>query len=1163
MSRSRVALTLFALAAVPIAFGAAPSSESSDRAPAAAAPAVRGAAPKLLQTELAELMEPCQQRFDALAKHGYAPRSLVATLPDPVDSHFRREFDMLLSSVRQALEGRYLQDRYCLPWSPAAGGAPAPPFHRSVPGVILYRRDPAAGDPGEILAVYLVGEVPAWGVQTEALRVALDLAADGLGKEARAAPPETIDLLGPTFSGSTRSLAVTLGEWRDRRELLGKPRPPLRIVSGTATSPTNHGVLDQTLAGSGYTYRTTATEDDVLQSCLWNRFVPQRLGLDTSLRPDPENGTGSGNRAVALLVESSLYGTGFTKKGFHVLPFPMHIAQLRAEYEKHRRRLEASGAAQGGNDLWRRLPNLDLDLTEVDETLDAVPVFDPNLTSRTQDLVLSNILTAIAKNRIAVAAIVASDTVDKLFLAEVLRTYAPDVRLITFEGDLLLAHPKYTSATQGMLVVSSNPLTDPDPLGGHTGGVELQFASDIAQGLFEAARSLLEGTEPPPKEVWLTTVGREALFPLERVVIAPGASGRCVELAAPAPAAGAPPSLPPPRGWALVLSLVSVLVFFTLLEAIRRAGSDDPFLGIDWLQFAPRRQQGGAQGEPPARIVQGLIVLIPVVTAVPYLLLSGPYLSRLASVHTLEAAALFWPPSWDGVVMTLMVACPAALVVTTGTLYGGLAQRTWHDLSGAWASARTAEARGRWLDLRERAVRALGVGLPLLAVTAVVLVVALFVAWGYGALRPEAAVDSMVVFFLNRSIALGSGVSPLLPILLLLLVIVGWVLASLWRHRTLDTLPPAPVATRRAGASAPSAGRQLFDAIAGVRRAVDPATFWIREYPVVWCLLALVPALYLSLYYGGKPGPLVRGFEHGVFDWLVTGLIVAAVALIVGSGLSVRCGWKSLSCWLERLKVLRLNPEGAGDESRWLEQLKELSNPGSWSRTALALGQRNAFRELRAAVAARPAAGGEADGADGLVARLRKLVADADPDNPRRTVYARTWLAIVDWIEAREEAGAPVAPAADDADGGERAPREAEVVTQARDFFVWQTGFFAREARAQLGQLMAFMTAGLLLVLLAVTSYPFEPRRVLLFYFGSLVVLGIVHSTVTLVQIGRNVVMSRLGGGSSGSATWSRSLLARLALYAGIPLLGLVTSQVPELRQLLSGWLEPVLRAFL
>jgi len=57
--------------------------------------------------------------------------------------------------------------------------------------------------------------------------------------------------------------------------------------------------------------------------------------------------------------------------------------------------------------------------------------------------------------------------------------------------------------------------------------------------------------------------------------------------------------------------------------------------------------------------------------------------------------------------------------------------------------------------------------------------------------------------------------------------------------------------------------------------------------------------------------------------------------------------------------------------------------------------------------------------------------------------------------------------------------------------------------------------------------------------------------------------MSRLGGDPSDTATWSRSLLARLALYTGIPLLGLVTSQVPELRQLLSGWLEPVLRAFL
>lgn len=1176
MSRTRFALTLLALAAVPVTFGA-------DLAPdRRKAPASRGAAPVLERTELAEYLAPCQERLEALRdhgdEHGYDERALVATLPDPVDSHFRREFDLLLAAMRRALEERYLQDRHCLPWEPEAGDSEGQAFHRSLPGVLLFRRDPdpasdsGPGARGEILAVYLVGEVPAWGVQTEALKVALDQAAFGLGwQEPQGRPadvdvPEELKVLGPTFSGSTRSLAVTLDAWRERRGAPTVPQPSFRVVSGTATSPGNRGVLEQVLGEDGVKFRTTVTDHGALQDLLWNQFVPERLGLRTSLDEGAGEDEKSDNRAVALLVESSLYGLEFKQKGFHVIPFPMHVSQLRAEYAKNRSDPATGRQGGTGQELWRQLPTLDLDLTGGDDTLDAVPVFDRNLTSRTQDLVLSNILTTIAQNRIAVVAIVASDTVDKLFLAEVLRNYAPDVRLVTFEGDLLLAHPKYTSATQGMLVVSSNPLTDPDPLSPRDGGVELQFASDIAQGLFEATREIALDRDPGSKEVWLSVVGRESLLPLERVVVEEPVTPEGAEKGAGERGVS---SVPPPRGWALVLSLVSLLVFFTLWEAVRRSEPGDSFLGIDWRQFVFRRPHGD-DSSPPARIVQAIVVLVPVVTAVPYLLLSGPYVSRFQGAAMSDMASILWPPSWSSTVMMLMIACPAALVVTTGALYAGLAQRTWRDLATEWSTPARSEAARRLERFGRRAGRLLGIALPILGVSAVVLCVAAFVAWGYGTLRPGAEIDAGLVFLLNRSIALGSGVSPLLPVLLLFTVVVGWVLASLWRHRTLDTLPAPPRGESIAPSGQASPARQLLDALAQVRKAVDPATFWFREYPIVWCVVVLVPVLYLSVYYGGLPGPLARGFEPGadrfpVYDWLVSVLLVAAVTLVLGSALSLLCGWRALRRWLERLKVLRLNPDEERTECRWLQELEEIASPESWSRTALGLGRGEAFQDLRRAVEDDEDEKRDRDERTGRLARvLRKLVRDRDPENPCRETYARTWLAIVSWIDG-EARSAPAAVEGNGEGEGE-APPEPELISKAREFFVWQTGYFAREARGQLGQLMAFVTAGPLLLLLAVATYPFEPRRVLTFYFGSLVALGVVHCTVILVQMGRNVVLGNLGRGAGsdrGSSGWSRALIARIALYAGIPLLGLLTSQVPELRQLLSAWLEPVLKTFL
>jgi hypothetical protein len=304
----------------------------------AAAPPAAGAEP--------EPPRPCLDRFRELvgAPLRYRPRALIATLPDPLDSPFAREFDALFLAFQRAMaEKGLVQDAACLTWSRQPGGEEA--SHRETPSVVLFRRDADLADPdsrGEVYTVLLVGELPHTGVRSQAMARALAWVARdgsfGAGGEAGEEDEEPLRVLGPTFSGSGRSLAVALAAAAAPGVDQEPPTPPrrLEIRSGTATSGSLAAVLESVL-GPEVSFRSHGTASHHLQRCVWNRLVPERLGLDTrwgvrlGLGDDCEPaGKGRDNGRVALLVESSAYGSDF--EGFHLVPFPTHIGALREAY---------------------------------------------------------------------------------------------------------------------------------------------------------------------------------------------------------------------------------------------------------------------------------------------------------------------------------------------------------------------------------------------------------------------------------------------------------------------------------------------------------------------------------------------------------------------------------------------------------------------------------------------------------------------------------------------------------------------------------------------------------------------------------------------------------------------------------------------------------------
>ena len=148
-----------------------------------------------------------------------------------------------------------------------------------------------------------------------------------------------------------------------------------QIVSGGATAP---AIADE-LRGPGIQFSATVVPDNV-QTCAMYRFLAKRLGIAMN--------------SVALFVESNTAFGDFFKR-FQcppepdvpgpplrpriIVPFPLHIAELRAAEEKQRKasdgKSEALGAGPLGGD------SLDLRIDQGRQSMDNLPAFAPDLTA--------------------------------------------------------------------------------------------------------------------------------------------------------------------------------------------------------------------------------------------------------------------------------------------------------------------------------------------------------------------------------------------------------------------------------------------------------------------------------------------------------------------------------------------------------------------------------------------------------------------------------------------------------------------------------------------------------------------------------------------------------------------------------------------------------------
>ena len=116
----------------------------------------------------------------------------------------------------------------------------------------------------------------------------------------------------------------------------------------------------------------------------------------------------------------------------------------------------------------------------------------------------------------------------------------------------------------------------------------------------------------------------------------------------------------------------------------------------------------------------------------------------------------------------------------------------------------------------------------------------------------------------------------------------------------------------------------------------------------------------------------------------------------------------------------------------------------------------------------------------------------------------------------------------------------------ANDFLVGRAAHFLAYVFPQLQNLIVTSVAGLLLMLFAISSYPFQPHNLLLL-FNWVVILSFVGIAMwVFIQINRDPVLSSLNGTKPGQISWDRDFVFRILTYGIVPILALLGAQFPQ-----------------
>jgi hypothetical protein len=379
-------------------------------------------------------------------------------------------------------------------------------------------------------------------------------------------------------------------------------------------------------------------------------------------------------------------------------------------------------------------------------------------------------------------------------------------------------------------------------------------------------------------------------------------------------------------------------------------------------------------------------------------------------------------------------------------------------------------------------------------------------------------------FFYLRARRFANGLSPLVSLAWMGGALFVWISVELRRQQLrerhhLDWPIPddAEPALSGCGTKLQAIERLLHSTLPASRK------FWI------WVAVAIVPTAAL-LWNTTQPLADPQWCGH-IFVTLVLVAFVLSVASFYRFGET----WQLLRRILGRLEDCRCRP-----------YFTSLAGLVRWNPMQSFVWYTPSFRSLKQSVG-----------------RLEELEADGVLPVGKGTIEASKQLKAVFEAEAKEcfsdevIARASVSKIVDQVsqhliDGG-RLP-------EVQELFALRVVGYLRHVFVQLRYALMGAMAPVLLLIVALNSYTFVPNRFMLMLFWTALLTASAVSLIVFVQMDRDVVLSEIGNRPSGKVTFDRAFLANIFAYALLPLLALVSSQLPEIGQMFGHWLDPLTR---
>jgi hypothetical protein len=1144
-------------------------------------------------------------------RKGFTISYVIATLPDPSKASLSALFDARIEAIQRAAgQEDYVLDSVDFPWSyPESGSASGsklaeevdfkseqetdwstglkskeatPPGYIAItprapsqyPGLLLFRWNGKGRDaeqpPPKLLLVYLVGETLTTGINKTQMRMALDEVAWLSGWTQKGPPPAylpasddaKLKILGPSFSGSVDSLKFAIQSWLDSRDFV-PPVPNIRDPFWDLVNPlfelkdvTIRIVSGTTTAVSGIDFQGLDVPWPFIRASFSSTMAPLSTDVMTSAL---ETVFSKADGHKALLAEmGTVYGAKFQSESqpgdrYIVVRFPLHIATLRT----------ATGNS-AEPDISRSLRFTPANIPFPHGESEAGNIAKP-YSARTaiyDDLSLSWTLEELKREKVKYIGIVATDIADRIYLVRRIRETMPDAQIVLTSNDLLYLHSDFLPDTYGSLILSTYPLLGTNQLWTYPfqgGTTPDYFENDGEEGVFNAALALLgdfrdmDDYSPPlqktpgPPGVWISIVGKNGIWPLRYVpretaeksmvdADALDASNqrkglvgqgiRNVDLAA----------IFTPFRFSLTFYILMILsgVFGLLLIASRSSGRRGAKWVPDWFAARFGRAIFPTFENQVGWNAAGFAVWLGIIVFSFWMIAAIPSLNSSPTNGIFQFSPPWFTTALFGFFVTPVVLTMAIIAALT----------------------KAADQQGE----RERIVRVCLAGV---AITVLSLSTGF-----YRSVLDQDHVDAVLLFL--RATSLRSGVSPLAPILYVGIAALVLTLCSLNRlaraqiHRI---SPPSGQELANLGVRQP-ARRALFldldaDSFHGIStieskiaRSINQSFFSIE--PQYW----VVPALVAIIFAGSL---LHTSWTSGSIDgqWFLFLFVTASAAIYFGLTASLVRMYLIWSATKHLLRRLYSHPSRLAYERfrarGILPGIGSAAGPvgfavwdaeGTW--TNIEFGIQVARKVLRPLgnYGSLPSDVGEAE------RHLRRAKQSDAYGLRERAVRERFcvegWLGIITrsiltfseplWRSEPTQLGV----------SDEDMRQEAELMLASRVLDL------VRHILPHLTNLAMTTAAGMILMLMAISSYAFPSETFLLWFSWATVLSAVGVMLYVFGSVNRDRIMSLLAGTTPGMLTFNANFVFQLLIYGAVPILAVLGVQFPGHMGQAVGWLSKI-----